>query len=499
MKAGMKPITQNSPQPPEPRKNGLNLMVPYETEVICQHREMITGHHFNAKDKLITIEMDVRRSPWRKRLGLPRATQIHWADVRTVTIKELSVLPWRVVYRLTYGDPWYNDDKGRRKYFGIQQYLPEVDLEREATAVTLRAGVLLCVLAGIGLRCVSWLMELLFHCDVSKSALDRWVRECAQQLPDAEGMAKRLHADKPITQCHLDELYARGQKPKRYTLVLKDEHGRIFAARALVERSADKVAEFLEEVKGWGLEFAAFYIDGCEAYREAIERVFPQAVIQYDYFHIIQNIWKKLRQAVLGRRRDIMERAEQAPGFEPLYRKWLLGLAQRIWDNRGLFFRRPEKLSEQEQLTLERLCEQESFLGKVRHFVQGVWALFEESPTADKAREKLEELKARPEAQTPGAFRQAIGFMEGWFDHMVAYLRRPELVQRNSLAESGMRCLRRLEQGHDGFRGAEGMDRYLRIYQAIRYCGWTVHRWGSGLGLEPDNVLLELGTPGPAG
>src|SRR5438132_13900820 len=84
---------------------------------------------------------------------------------------ELSVLPWRIHYQLNYGDPWYKDERGERKYFGLQQHMPEVDLERQASAATLRAGVLLCVLAGVGLRCVSWLMELLFHCDVPKSSL----------------------------------------------------------------------------------------------------------------------------------------------------------------------------------------------------------------------------------------------------------------------------------------------------------------------------------------
>src|SRR5687767_683333 len=38
----------------------------------------------------IVVEMDVRRAQWRRILGLPARTDIHWADVRTVDIKELS-------------------------------------------------------------------------------------------------------------------------------------------------------------------------------------------------------------------------------------------------------------------------------------------------------------------------------------------------------------------------------------------------------------------------
>lgn len=502
---GMKPPPSYPPEPPEPQINGLSVMVPLETEVICRHREMVTGVEFSAPDKQVTVLMDARRGPWQERLKLSPQTSVHWADVRTVDIKELSVLPWRITYRLTYGDPWYKDVPGHRHYFGLQAYRPEMDWERQASAVTLRAAVLLCVLGGIGLRCVSGLMALLFHCPVSKSALDRWVGECAEQLPAQGEMVRRLNADKPITQGHLDELYARGQKPKRYTLVLKDEHGRLLAARALADRSAQEVAKFLREVKGWGLKFTAFYVDGCEAYREAIAEVFPDELIPYDYFHIIKALWKKLRQAVLERRREVKEQAEEAPQSasqnltDRLYRNWMLGLAQRIGENRGLFFRKQKDLSEEELSALERLCEQESLLDKVRSFVGKVWTLFEDSQSEGEARQSLEELQARPEAQRPGPFRQAVEFLEGRFEDMVTYLRRPDLVQRNSLAESGMRCLRRLEQGHDGFGGAEGLDRYLRIYQAIRYCHWSVHRWGGGLGLEPGPLSPPLVPPGPRG
>ncbi|MFH0903093.1 MAG: hypothetical protein V2A73_20885 [Pseudomonadota bacterium] len=86
------------------------------------------------------------------------------------------------------------------------------------------------------------------------------------------------------------------------------------------------------------------------------------------------------------------------------------------------------------------------------------------------------------------ALHKAFTFLVGRFDDMIAYLRHPDLVQRNSLAETGIRFLRRLEQGHDGFRSAETLDAYVRIYQAVKYCGWRVHRFTPGLGL-PDGGL----------
>jgi hypothetical protein len=55
-------------------------------------------------------------------------------------------------------------------------------------------------------------------------------------------------------------------------------------------------------------------------------------------------------------------------------------------------------------------------------------------------------------------------------------LRRHEGVKRNSLAESGMRLLRRLEVEHDGFRSEKGRENCLRIYQSVKYLGWSVHQ-----------------------
>lgn len=66
-------------------------------------------------------------------------------------------------------------------------------------------------------------------------------------------------------------------------------------------------------------------------------------------------------------------------------------------------------------------------------------------------------------------------YLEEHYEWMTAYLRH-EGVKRNSLAESGMRVLRRLEVNHDGFRSKTGRDNCLRIHQAVKYLGWSVHQ-----------------------
>jgi hypothetical protein len=462
----------------------INVTIPLETEVIREHRDLVTGTSATPDDGIV-IHLDVRRRNWRKALNLPRGAVVHWADVRTVDIKELSGLAWRMHYRLTYGDGWYTSKDGSRCHFALQPHLDGIDLVRQCTTVTLRAGVLLAVMAGIGLRAVSWLMLTLFHVEVSKSSLDRWIRQCAAVLPDAAGMAKSLQQLLPITECHFDEIFGKGQRPKKCMMVLRDEHGRIFAAKEVEERTEETVTAFLREVKSWGLKLVRFYVDGCEAYRAAIATVYPNATIQYDYFHVIQNIWKKLWRSVVARRKEIKADGERSE--TPAYSAKLLGLAKRIWKHRWLFFKREANMSDEEKAELQALLEADCHLTKVRGFVEAVWGVFEDSSSADEARMALLLLKTRPEVEPKTPFAKAVKFLESRFEDMIAFLKYPG-VQRNSLAETGIRCLRRLERGHDGFRGAAGFDRYLRIYQAVKYCGWSVHGCASHLGLPSDKA-----------
>lgn len=458
-------------------------MVPLQTDVLQTHGDLVTGSKFGGAKEGVTVWMDVRRGRWREQMSLPRNTQIHWADVRTVDIKELSSLSFPIRYRLTYGDGWYLNADGERKYFSLQRHLKGIDLDRQCTVVAIRAAVLLAVMAGVGLRCVSWLMSVLFYFEVSKSSLERWVKECAAQLPNAAEMAKRLHLEKPITEAHFDEIFSKGQRPKRCTFVLRDEHGRIFATKQVEERDEKSVIEFLSTVKEWGICPKVFYVDGCEAYHGAIPKVFPEAVMQYDYFHVIQNIWKKLWKSVVARRRELKIRGESSKSED--YSKRLLALASRIWDHRWLFFKRDENMSDEERGKLHQLVESDAHLRDVRGFVKAIWQLFDESKSPLMAHYALLQLKNRPEVKSGSVFKQATVFLQSRFEDMISFIRHPG-VKRNSLAETGIRCLRRLEQGHDGFRGAAGLDCYLRIYQAIKYCGWAVYQPHCGLGLDPS-------------
>jgi hypothetical protein len=462
-------------------RSAVYVRIPVGTEALASNHNLVTGSQIETVDGVPTllIAMDVRRLGWRKRLGLPRRTAVYWDNIRSVDVQELSTLLWPIRYRVTVGDGWYRDGHGQRQYFGVDVHLAGVDLKRGVTLVALRAAVLLAVVGGVGLRQVCWLLQALFHLDLSKSSLDRWIEEAAAQLPDAEQMAKQLLAQKPVSEAHFDEIFPRGRKGP--VLVVRDEHGRILAAQEVEQRDADHVVPYLARLKGWGFQFKTFYIDHCEAYIQAIPKVFEGAHIQHDYFHILQNAWRKVWRAFVAHRKDVKRRSQEVG--TPWYGAKLEALAKRLWEKRGLLFTTDDHLKTDEQRAeLADLIAQDSFLGTMRTFLARVRGIFTDAEGELGARQRLGRLKVFAAEQKEAAFDKVVKFLDEHFDRMITFLRVPG-VRRNSLAETGMRTLRRLEQGHDGFRTAEARDCYLRLFQAIRYCGWSVYRQDGSLGL----------------
>jgi hypothetical protein len=226
----------------------------------------------------------------------------------------------------------------------------------------------------------------------------------------------------------------------------------------------------------------AAYIDHWQAYANAIKAVYLEAHIQLDYFHILQNIWRKVRDEFRAHRRDLKERSEAAQTKH--YAEKLKGLAAKLWKNRYLFFKPEEKLTAQEKETMQEVLQTESEMSFLRGFLRKVWAIFEGPTTEAEAQEKLAELKRYAAHHENDGYTKSISFLEDNFKNMTTFLRVPG-VQRNSLAETGMRTLRRLERNHDGFRSKEGRRNAIKIYQAVTYLGWSIH--------NPPNLTAASG------
>ena len=431
----------------------------------------------------IVINVDARRQPHHKVLGLDPRVEIHWPqDTRHYEAQELSIFPWPIRYRVTTADAWYKGLQGERVH-----YSPEIvglDALAGVARVVKRTAVLLIVVGSIGYRRAAWLLEEIFKVSTSKSTLSRWVKEVAAELPSGEEIVKLLDAQKPITEAHFDEIFPKGAKDP--VLVIKDEHGRIVASERVEARDEVNTRKFLQWFKGLGLGVKTFFIDCCPIYRKLIPEVFPEAKVQLDYFHILQNVWRHMWKGFVRYRKQVAQRAEESK--TPWYKAQLKALALSLWEHRYVIFKAEDHLTPMEQGMLVGICEADQEVGKIRSFLSGVWNIFEDSKDAAEARQALEALKRKDAAK--GLEKQqatSVKFLEDTFEQSTTYLR-GEAPRRNSLAESGMRTLRRLEAEHDGFRTEDSRRDFLRIYQAVKYLGWSTR---GGLPRPPPQPRVE--------
>jgi len=447
----------------------VQISVRVSTEVLTANRDC----HFSGayEDGALVVTIDTRTQNVHQRLGLGTKVKLHWGADNEFMVQELSGFLWPIRYRVRTRDGYYLGTDGERVHFTTA--VGGIDARRGASLVLMRAAVLLVVVAGVGYRRACWLLKELFHVEVSKSSLHRWVEEIAASLPAGDEMIRALNERKPITEAHFDEIFPRGTDA--CVLVLKDEHGRIIATKQVDKRDEATVVPFLERMKGLGLNYKAFYIDGCKAYYKAIRSVFGEAVaIQYDYFHILQNVWRHLWKWAVARRRQIKASGEAST--TPWYKKKLEALSKSLWENRYVLFKAEERMTAEEKERLAEMMEAERHVGKLRAFLGGVWHIFEDSTDEQEARLALAELKRLSvDREHPEQFRKVVTYLEDHFEWMTAFLRH-DGVKRNSLAESGMRVLRRLEVEHDGFRSEKGRENCLRIYQAVKYLDWSVHQ-----------------------
>lgn len=446
----------------------VTIKVQLSTAVIERNPECVLRSEF--KDGVAIIYLDAGRQDHRKLLNLARGKKLHWTnDTREYEAQEISSFPWPIRYHVTTADAWFAGDDGSRVHYSPP--IHGLDPRAGVSDAVKRAAVLLTVIGAIGYRRVAWLLQELFRVTTSKSALARWVKDVASQLPSKEEIVHLLDEQKPITEGHFDEIFPRG-KMGGCVLVLKDEHGRIVVTEQIESRDEAHVKPFLEKIKDMGLKIRTFYIDTCAVYRKVIPQVFPDAKIQLDLFHIIQNVWRHLWKFFVHRRREIAANAEDAT--TPWYKARLKELASSLWKQRHLLFKSEKRMSDEEKATLVEVCESDAKVGRIRTFLCGVWRIFDGSADEAQARSALESLKREGFSQESKHHERAVNFLEDTFEQATTFLREKG-VKRNSLAECGMRTLRRLEAEHDGFRTDDSREDFLRIYQAIKYLGWSLH------------------------
>jgi transposase len=214
-----------------------------------------------------------------------------------------------------------------------------------------------------------------------------------------------------------------------------------------------------------GLRIQVVYVDFWSAYPAAIHAIYPAAVIQYDFFHVMQNIHRHLYKAL-----TVYRKAFKGAKTEHDQDKVRKALHTKLWQNRYLVFTNEENLSPEQRQTLDELLAEhaDTIVEQIVVFRQHLRTMFNESASFATALEHLATLILEGWADVTVAFGKVMTFLQEHFDNICTYLRVPT-VQRNSLSECTVRSLRRIEHMRQGFKTQQGRGNHLKLLQWRTY------------------------------
>jgi len=154
----------------------------------------------------------------------------------------------------------------------------------------------------------------------SKSSTDRWKHKEADRCEFKE-IISQLEFSGILS---LDD-----DKPRRassYDLFASDaKTGRILYLETQgVSQGRGKVVRFLETLKGFGPKPWAIVLDLWSAFPKSVQKVFPGTFIPYDHFHVMNQIHRYLKHALLQFRRELKEAGLKELQEEIWQQKWRL-------------------------------------------------------------------------------------------------------------------------------------------------------------------------------
>ncbi len=409
----------------------------------------------------ITVSLSPKIELTYERPDCQEVVEVYHHDRETVRVQGLGIQGKAVRYQVSNIRLGYLNDGGDFKIFTAP--VAGLRFELLVTEEVIDKFLYFNVERNLSLAESVQMLQDVYGVETSVSAVDRWKKGEAEALPSVGQIIKMLNETKKITALHLDEYKATGTKS--WELAIRDEHGRLLFSIRLKKRDAWHIKAILRWFRMLGLDIKLVYVDFWLAYPPAIKAIYPSADIQYDFFHVIQNIHRHLYKALTAYRKAFKNAKtdkQQAKLRQQLHKK--------LWQHRYLLFTNEENLSDDQRQILDELLQEhaDTVVEQIVLFRQQIRVIFNECDTFAEAVDNLAVLILDGWADLSTHFAKIMKFLQGHIDNMLTYLRKPD-VQRNSLSECTVRSLRRIEKIRQGFKTHTGRINHLKLLQWRRY------------------------------
>lgn len=420
---------------------------------------IITG--IEVTESSITINLEPKIETQYERADTKKPVSAEYHDRETLHIQGLGIQGKALRYRVVSTRLGYVNDAGDLKTFTVP--IPGIRTDLLVTDEVVDKMLYFNVDRNLSLAETVQMLQDVYGVQTSISAVERWKTGEAEALPSVGQIIKMLNAKKKITVLHLDEYKANGTKS--WELAIRDEHGRLIFSIRLKKRDAWHIKAILRWFRMLGLDIKLFYVDFWLAYPPAIKAIYPKAEIQYDFFHVIQNIHRHLYKALTAYRKAFKNAKtdkQQAEIRKQLHKK--------LWQHRYLLFTNEENLTAEQRQILDELLQEHTgtIVEQIVLFRQQVRVIFNECDTFMEALENLAVLILDGWADLSAHFGKIMNFLQDHIENMLTYLRKPD-TQRNSLSECTVRSLRRIENIRQGFKKHTGRVNHLKLLQWRRY------------------------------
>ena len=305
----------------------------------------------------------------------------------------------------------------------------------------------------------------IFNTTGSKSTLDRWKRKEADKY-DFKQIISKLGFSGILC---IDEY-----KPKRsktYDLIASDRLTerilylenlpKIYSPKAKGGIAKGLVEDFAYKLKDFGLNPFGCIVDLASVYPKQLKKVWPDVIIQFDYFHIVKIVYWYLKNAIKSFRVSLRETDEVAYSD--------------IWKHKWRILKNFDKLSLKEHLILEYLMKRykATLIEKVLIFKEQVRDIFNLSQTPQEAYQRREELIKEHYWRDSYHLSKIVKFLSTYkFEYMISYLKYPN-IPRSGNSESCIRVWRQMEKVRYGLT-PKGRQNHLKLYQIYHYLGGKV-------------------------
>lgn len=334
--------------------------------------------------------------------------------------------------------------------------LPLKDIERyqRATRQLMVEAVAGVVQDNSTLQRIAQRLARSFNTTGSKSTLDRWKNKIAAEY-DFPQIISRLDFSGALS---IDEYMPR--RGGRYERIAGDalnvrllylEPVPWFYGRGVTTR-------FLEKLSSFGLCPYCVIFDLWTTFPKVVHHVCPEALLQYDHFHVTKWLWHYLKNALIQFRKSLKGKRWQYHREELLEMKW--GLLKNM-----------DRWTQKDHLLLPEMIQiyKGTPVEKILLFKETLWDIFDLSQSKREALNKRNNLKRAHWWQDSWHLQKCMAFpSSAKFDLMITYLE-DSRVPRCGNSETLVNVLRQMEVVRRGFKTAQGRMNHLKLFQITHY------------------------------